>query len=159
LVFGQEVRGPYSPNRQGAYTQQIRSFQITQGDVIFDLNRDNRVDDEDPRVWTQELKNTYFGDANLDGEFSSDDLLRVFQAGEYEDSVTANSSWSIGDWNGDREFTSSDLIWAFRDGGYETGPATEIAHAVPEPTTALWSIYLFAATIAYSCMRNSRRIG
>lgn len=59
------------------------------------------------------------GDTNLDGHFNSADLVRVFQAGEYEDEVFANSSWDEGDWNGDKEFNSSDLIAAFINGEYE----------------------------------------
>ncbi|MCA9172596.1 MAG: hypothetical protein KDB23_33255, partial [Planctomycetales bacterium] len=76
---------------------------------------------------------TYFGDANLDGEFNSADLINVFQAGQYEDAFSANSTWSTGDWNGDGEFTTSDFVVAFQDGGYEKGPRHAVS-AVPEPS-------------------------
>lgn len=55
------------------------------------------------------------GDTNLDGHFNSADLVRVFQAGEYEDQVFANSSWEEGDWNGDGEFNC--LTWLPRSSG------------------------------------------
>jgi hypothetical protein len=35
----------------------------------FDLNLDQRVDDADRTIWVTELKRTYSGDGNLDGEF------------------------------------------------------------------------------------------
>ena len=43
--------------------------------IAFDLNEDGLVNAEDRRVWIEDLKNTYFGDSNLDGEFSSADLV------------------------------------------------------------------------------------
>ncbi|MCA9200361.1 MAG: hypothetical protein KDA87_22630 [Planctomycetales bacterium] len=69
---------------------------------------------------------------NPDPEFTTSDLVMVFQAGEYEDSLVGNSNWSDGDWNGDGEFTSSDLVLAFGAGGYEAS-ATSSATFVPEP--------------------------
>ncbi len=102
--------------------------------ITFDIDLDGVIDREDGRVWVEELKGTYFGDANLDGEFNSDDLTLVFQAGEYEDELLRNSTWATGDWNGDRDFDSGDLVRAFQAGGYEQGrrgPAP-----VPEPVAA-----------------------
>ena len=63
------------------------------------------------------------GDANRDGLFDSSDLVKVFVAGEYEDSIEDNSTWMAGDWNGDGEFDSSDLVMAFQTGMYEVQPA------------------------------------
>ena len=65
------------------------------------------------------------GDANLDGRFDSSDLVRVFQAGEYEDSNRRNSSWADGDWNGDREFTTGDIVLAFMYGNYQRAAKPE----------------------------------
>jgi hypothetical protein len=68
------------------------------------------------------------GDANLDGVFNSNDLVVVFQEGQYEDDVPGNSSWSQGDWDGDREFSTSDLVAAFQAGRYQasaTAPSVE----------------------------------
>ena len=59
------------------------------------------------------------GDADGDRHFDSSDFVYVFQRGEYEDSVTGNSTWSDGDWNGDGDFDSSDFVIAFQSGGYE----------------------------------------
>lgn len=59
------------------------------------------------------------GDANLDGRFTSDDLVHVFQIAEYEDDVAFNSTWQDGDWNDDGDFTSADLVAAFAASTYE----------------------------------------
>lgn len=74
------------------------------------------------------------GDANGDGLFESSDLVQVFQAGEYEDSLARNSSWATGDWDANLDFNSGDLVVAFQAGAYEQ-PAT--AMPVPEPATVL----------------------
>ncbi len=90
-------------------------------DAVADLSIDGKVDQTDLGIWIHEHRKSYFGDANLDGQFDSQDLTLVFQAGEYEDLIADNSGWADGDWNADAEFTSSDLVLAFQDGGYEKG--------------------------------------
>ncbi|MDG2385231.1 MAG: hypothetical protein P8N76_26405 [Pirellulaceae bacterium] len=100
----------------------------------FDLNDDSRVDAADRQVWVEQLKNTYFGDANLDGLFNTSDLVAVFSAGEYEDPEARNSTWAEGDFNGDSEFNTGDLVTAFAGGGFEMGPRGPAA-AVPEPNS------------------------
>ena len=95
----------------------------------FDLDRNGTVDDEDRTKWVIELKMTYFGDANLDGQFSSSDLVSVFTVGKYES--VENAGWAEGDWNGDGFFSSADFVKAFADGGYEKGGRIV---TVPEPS-------------------------
>jgi hypothetical protein len=56
------------------------------------------------------------GDSNFDGQFDSQDMIIVFQAGQYEDGLTHNSTWVAGDWNGDGDFTTRDFIYAFQYG-------------------------------------------
>jgi hypothetical protein len=99
----------------------------------FDLTQDNLVDQNDRTRWVKDLRKTWFGDANMDGEFNSADFVGVFQLGQYEDGVAGNSTWVSGDWNGDTEFDSADFVYAFQDGGYERGPLTAVAN-VPEPS-------------------------
>ena len=117
------------------------AVQGRRSDTIYDVNSDGDVDNQDRIFWVDELRRTYFGDANLDGEFNSTDFVIVFQAGEYEDALAANSKWETGDWNGDGEFDSSDFVTAFQSGGFEAGPQTE-AMAVPEPTSGTMAIML-----------------
>jgi hypothetical protein len=99
----------------------------------FSLNGDNAVNGADLSVWVKELRRTYFGDANLDGEFNSGDLVAVFTAGKYEQNTAA--TWDQGDWNADLRFDSGDMVVAFTEGGYEKGPLA--ASAVPEPSSGL----------------------
>ncbi len=102
--------------------------------AAYDLNSDGRVDSDDVSVWVDELYNSWIGDANLDGEFNSGDLVVVLSSGTYESG--ADSVWSTGDFNGDGKTTTSDLVAALSDGGYEVGPRAAVA-AVPEPSTLL----------------------
>ena len=94
-------------------------------DPTFDLNGDGNVDLDDHDFWVKELKHTWYGDANLDGEFNSSDLVKVFQAGLYETGLPAG--WMEGDWNCDGVFDSGDLVKAFADGGFEQGPLPAVA--------------------------------
>ena len=97
----------------------------------FDEDLNGKVDYEDRLIWVKQHAGTWVGDANLDGEFNSGDLVTVFAAGKYESEEMAG--WGQGDWNGDMSFDSSDLVVAFSDGGYEQGPPPPAA--VPEPTS------------------------
>ncbi len=88
-------------------------------DDIADLNDDKNLDRSDMDVLIQQILGTNYGDSNLDGMFTSADMIQVFQAGEYEDEVTGNSKWSTGDWNGDGECDTADLVFVFQLGWYE----------------------------------------
>ena len=61
----------------------------------FDLNKDKKVDRLDHEMWVHELKNTWFGDADLNDEFNSNDFVQVFQEGKYETALRAG--WAEGD--------------------------------------------------------------
>ena len=117
-------------------------------EAFFDLNADGLVNQTDHEIWVRDLKVTWFGDANLDLEFNSADLVAIFSAGEYEDNLVQNSVWATGDWNGDAEFNSSDLVVAFTDGGYELGPRPA-GEAVPEPSACLLGLLAVASLLGY----------
>ena len=99
--------------------------------ATFDENDDGMVDIADRTIWVKQHAGTWVGDANLDNEFNSGDLVDVFAAGKYESGEMAG--WAEGDWNGDMSFDSGDLVVAFADGGYEQGPPA--VNAVPEPSS------------------------
>lgn len=123
-------------------------------DSRFDVNLDGAVTRLDHAFWVHDssMANTFYGDANLDGEFNSTDLIEVFQAGEYEDNLPLNSNWATGDWNGDGEFDSSDFIVAFQDSGFERGPRLAVT-TVPEPLSTLpW----FVGLTLCSCILRGR---
>jgi hypothetical protein len=109
---------------------------VNRGDTSkkYDLNTDQQVDHADRTYWVEQLKNTYFGDADLNGQFNSSDMVTVFVAGHYEDALSKNSTWATGDWDGNDEFEASDMVLAFQKGGYEKGPRDLVA-AVPEPAS------------------------
>ena len=91
----------------------------TPADARFDLNGDGEVTREDHEFMIGEELETTAGDANLDGLFTSDDVIEVLQYLEYEDDVDGNSTWAEGDWNCDGDFTSEDMIEALQTNRYE----------------------------------------
>ncbi len=140
-VEGEIVQGDFNMNGIiDANDMDLLTTEVRAGtnNPTFDLNNDTLVDDNDRIVWVEDptIANTYFGDSNLDGEFSSSDLVAVFAAGEYEDGIPDNSVWATGDWDGNGDFDSADFVVAFAAGGYEIGPRNA-ANAVPEPTACL----------------------
>ena len=137
-VVDEWVEGDYSINQQldvADIDQLTRIATSGTNEAYYDLNGDQLVDFDDRSFWVKDLKHTWFGDANLDGEFNSGDLVAVFAAGEYQDNIPLNSGWATGDWNGDGDFTSVDFVEAFADGGYEQGRRQ--VNAVPEPSPVI----------------------
>ena len=131
------VDGDFNVNQEldvadlNALQKVVRAVPASETDVRFyDLTTDERVDQDDIATWVHSLANTYFGDANLDGEFNSSDLISVLAAGTYETDVDAG--WASGDFDGSGRFDTGDLILALADGGYERGPRAAVG-VVPEP--------------------------
>jgi hypothetical protein len=125
-------------------------------DLRFDLNRDGHVTGADLERWIVDIFGSYAGDSNLDGQFSTSDLILVLQAGIYEDTIVGNGTWEAGDWDGDLEVTSRDFVVALQAGGFEAGPrsSSSLARqtaAVPEPST----LALAAIGLAWLAHRGS----
>ena len=116
--------------------------------AAFDVNGDGVVRESDllELVTAPGGLNTYIGDANLDGEFNSNDFVRVFQAGKYEQ--TGDAGWAEGDWNVSGFFDSEDFVAAFTYSGYEQGPRSGVA-AVPEPASLL--LLIIGLTVVAAC--------
>jgi hypothetical protein len=104
----------------------------------YDLNGDLLVNDADVKVWVKDLFKSWIGDADLNHEFNSSDLVQVLASGKYE--VNEDSVWSSGDFNGDGRTNTSDLVAALADGGYELGRPPAVAAVVPEPSTILLTL-------------------
>ena len=107
----------------------IREFS---DNLEFDLTGDNRLDLRDLVAMVKDVLDTDFGDANLDGQFDSDDIVHVFIIGKYRDGIPGNAGWAEGDWNGDGDFDEADFVAAFTDGGYVSNgqAAAPIAAAI-----------------------------
>ncbi len=91
----------------------LQAAEITSGanNPAYDLTGDGKVDYDDRVYWVENpsVKNSWIGDANLDGVFDSNDFVQVFVAGKYE-VEGATATWEQGDWNGDLLFTSGDFV-------------------------------------------------
>lgn len=116
--------------------------------AAYDLDGNGAVDQADIRMWAKDLRNTWIGDANVDGVFDSTDLVALFSSGKYE--IAEPAVWSQGDFNGDGLFNSSDLVEALQDGGYEQGPVAAVS-AVPEPSSVLLGLL---GTLALAMFRR-----
>ena len=130
------LTGDYNNNGQldaGDLDLQANQMVSLTPDLSFDLNNDSLVDFGDRQVWVNDLKETWIGDANLNLEFNSGDMVQVFSRGKYE--TGEDAGWEDGDWNGDKNFGSSDMVAAFVAGGYERGQKPVNARAVPEPSS------------------------
>ena len=130
----------------------LQAAGIANNDASFDLDGDGDADATDRRIWIEELTNTYFGDSDFNGEFSSADFVKVFAAAKYESGLPA--TWEEGDWNGDGVFSSSDFVIAFSGAGYENGPRDGGIQAVPEPNGFLLMVLAFGFTVG-GCRRRS----
>ena len=102
----------------------------------YDLTGDGLVNSADVKEWirAEDIFYSWLGDANLDGEFNSIDVIDVLAELTYENGAPA--VWTSGDWNGDGFFTSDDTIEALADNGYEKGPRADVA-SIPEPSSLL----------------------
>lgn len=116
-------------------------------DVLYDVDDNEVIDDDDLAFWVGDIAISWFGDADLDGNFSSADLVTVLAGGEYEDTGVENSTWETGDWNADLEFDSRDLVTALADGGYEVTRPRPLM--VPEPSGG-WVSWLVVAYVLTS---------
>jgi len=148
------MTGDYNDNGEldaGDLDLQAQAIAGGQNPKAYDLNGDDLVDYKDREAWVNDLKNTWIGDANLDLEFNSSDMVQVFVRGKYE--LDEGAKWEEGDFNGDLRFGSSDMVAAFVAGGYEKGEKEAVdAIAVPEPAT--WTLALLAALLLAGARRQ-----
>jgi hypothetical protein len=136
VLIQSSLEGDYNDNGElDAGDLDLQAVAITGGEhpPEFDLNGDNVVDFADRQIWVNDLKYSWIGDANLDLEFNSSDMVQVFAKGKYE--TGEDAKWEEGDWNGDLTFGSGDMVAAFAAGGYEQGkrPVAAVL-GVPEPS-------------------------
>ncbi len=130
-----------------------QAIRLSATEAVFDLNRDGALDSLDLDELIEQVLQTSYGDANLDGLFDSRDLVAIFQTGQYEDGIDDNSSWATGDWDCDGDFGTGDLVLAFQRGTYTTG-----AEPLGEPDWALLAAAVAAdRTQPWTAQRSPRR--
>ncbi len=113
----------------------------------FDLTGDGILSAEDRTFWVQQIAETSFGDANLNGTVVFADFLAVSR------NFGNEGGWASGDFDGNGEIGFPDFLQLSRNFGQST--AAE-AISVPEPTTQPSS--LFAVVIAVlSLFRHRHR--
>lgn len=105
-----------------------KKFNAGSSDPVFDINRDGIVDQEDRRMWVEDIAGTHFGDANLDGEVSFSDFL-AFAA-----NFGKSGGWAEGNFDGVRGVEFLDFLTLDHFFGQSRSPTTT---AVPEPSTFL----------------------
>ncbi len=116
-------------------------------DPQFDVNRDGSIDGEDRLFWISDLKETFFGDTDLDGQVSAVDLNSLALNWLASDAT----SWAQGDFNGDGNVNASDL----NDLGLNWQSGTiQAASAIPEPSSAV--VLLLGSALL---LRSHRRRG
>jgi hypothetical protein len=96
----------------------------------FDLNGDGSVDADDSLFWITDLKETFFGDTDFNGQVNAGDLNTLALNWRAAD-VT---SWAQGDFNGDGNVDASDLnslALNWRSGVIQAASAA----VVPEPSS------------------------
>jgi hypothetical protein len=126
---------------------------LNSSDPAFDLNTDGILNVSDRQHWVHDLARTYFGDANLDGQFNNLDLIDVLQAGKY--GLDMDAGWAEGDWTGDGRFDRDDIVVALQDGGYGQGALAAVS-AVPEPS-AVWLMAFAMVVLAQRQLTRGRR--
>ena len=105
-------------------------------DEMFDLSRDGELSQEDRRLWVEVLRETRFGDANLDSRVNLADFAALgANFGQ------AARGWATGDFSGDRSVNLADFASIGVNFGFiadaDAAVAAPRSRALPEPASAL----------------------
>ncbi len=108
------------------------AVRLQSDDVKFDLNGDGIVSELDREFWV-DVNQTFFGDADLNGNVDFSDFLVLSR-----NFGTTDADWEDGNFNLDREVNFSDFLFLSRNFGQmridEEGSG-EAAFSVPEPAS------------------------
>ena len=105
----------------------LLSSAVGSADIIFDLDGNGTVEQEDRRIWVEDVFGTLFGDANLDKEVTFADFLSL------SNHFSEAGGWASGGFDGDGQIQFPDFLLLSANFGKS---ATAVA-AVPEPGTAM----------------------
>ena len=109
----------------------------------FDLNNDDMVDQDDRSVWVHDLKQTSFGDADLDGKVDFADFLLL------SGSFSKSGGWAMGDFDGSGDVAFADFLILSENFG---ASKANIA-SVPEPSCQFLVLLGLASSLG---LRQSR---
>ena len=116
-------------------------------DLSFDVNGDGLLNQDDRRLWVDDLKNTFFGDANLDGMVDAADLNEL--------ALNWNgiaAGWGKGDFTGDAIVNAADLNELALN--WQAGVnANATSHTIPEPTGIVLAV---VGLVVFSVLRRRR---
>ena len=105
--------------------------------LFFDFNQDMTVSELDRQVWVEQLAQTVFGDADLNGAVEFSDFLAL------SENFEERGGWSEGDFDGNGEIGFSDFLALSENFGQVAAVA-----AVPEPTGATIGLLGFLALVS-----------
>ncbi|MFC1757904.1 choice-of-anchor Q domain-containing protein [Planctomycetota bacterium] len=127
---------------------------------IQDLNYDRTINNDDVDTLLGRIMGTVRGDVNFDGIFNSTDFVQIFRVGEFEDSISNNSTYTEGDWNCDGDFTTRDFVLVFQLKSY-TAAARKADHFTNQAAYAAARVTFDHIDVGYGShydsKRNSRR--
>ncbi len=101
-------------------------------DIGFDLDGNGTVDQEDHRMWVEDVFGTFFGDADLNKEVEFGDFLAL------ADGFGGEGGWANGDFDGNGNVDFPDFLALAANFGRG---AAGVAAAVPEPTGACLAVF------------------
>lgn len=102
--------------------------------AVFDLTNDAAVNEADRKTWVEDIKGTFFGDADLNGHVQFADFLALSAAFGLE------GGWAEGDFDGSGDVAFSDFLLLSSNFG-QVGDE-QIAN-VPEPQTTNAIVFMF----------------
>ncbi len=95
--------------------------------LIYDLDGNGVLDQDDRSTWVEDLSGTFFGDADLDKEVSFADFLAL------SSNFGLDGGWAEGNFDGQGNVEFPDFLMLSANFGKS---ATAVA-AVPEPSTVM----------------------
>lgn len=113
-------------------------------DLSFDLNSDGVLDSLDRIEWVDQLANTTFGDADLNGQVAFSDFLALATG------FNEASGWAGGDFDGNGMTDFQDFLVLASNFGAST--ATGDVAAIPEPS----SLVLCISVVGLMLLRERR---
>ena len=125
----------------------LLSKQVGQTDLMFDLNGDAAVDEDDRVFWIETLAETFAGDADLNGSVEFGDFLAL-SAG-----FGSIGGWAVGDFDGSGDVAFADFL--LLSSNFGSSRAADTTQSVPEPSAVGLCMFGLLAT---GCVRRRRKV-